>query len=83
MLISTTERAEQVSEIKNSIMNGGFSLTQLNGLVSFIHQVQVLAAKSSIAVGDEVYLVQKTKRTLGTVIKVNTKKAIVKLPQGK
>ena len=42
-----------------------------------------LQAKASINVGDQVYVVQKTKRTLGTVEKVNIKKAIVNLPEGR
>ena len=40
-------------------------------------------AKASINVGDHVYVIQKTKRTLGKVVKVNIKKAIVNLPQGR
>ena len=39
-------------------------------------------AKTSISIGDKVYVVQKTKKTLGTVTKINIKKAIVQLPQG-
>ena len=40
-------------------------------------------AKASISVGDEVFVVQKTKKTKGIVEKINIKKAIVTLPQGR
>ena len=42
-----------------------------------------MKAKASISVGDKVYVVQKTKKTLGIVEKVNIKKAIVSLPEGR
>ena len=42
-----------------------------------------MKAKASISVGDKVYVVQKTKKTLGVVEKVNIKKAIVTLPEGR
>jgi len=70
-------------EIKQAIKNGNFSLTELNELNAFTDSVKVLNAKSSIQVGDQVYVVQKTKKTLGEVVKVNIKKAIVQLPQGR
>lgn len=70
-------------EIKQAIKNGNFSLTELNELSAFTNSVKTLSAKSSIQVGDQVYVVQKTKRTLGEVVKVNIKKAIVELPQGR
>ena len=70
-------------EIKQAVKNGNFSLTELIELGAFLNSVKTLNAKSSIQVGDQVYVVQKTKRTLGEVVKVNVKKAIVELPQGR
>ena len=55
-------------EIKQAIKNGNFSLTELNELNAFTNSVKTLNAKSSIQVGDQVYVVQKTKKTLGEVI---------------
>ena len=45
--------------------------------------MKVAQAKSTIGIGDKVYVVQKTKRTLGEVVKVNIKKAIVTMPAPK
>tara|TARA_B100001094_G_scaffold259643_1_gene259864 strand:+ start:88 stop:339 length:252 start_codon:yes stop_codon:yes gene_type:complete len=70
-------------QIKQAVQNGNFKLAELNELNAFVNSVKVLNAKSSISVGDKVYVVQKTKRTLGVVEKVNIKKAIVTLPNGR
>ena len=63
--------------IRKEIM--GMDLSELNGLVDFIRDVQVMDAKSSLKVGQQVYVVQKTKRELGTITKINIKKAIVQI----
>jgi len=69
-------------DIKKAIQSGNFSLAELNELGAYISAVKVMNAKTSISIGDKVYVVQKTKKTLGTVTKINIKKAIVQLPQG-
>lgn len=71
-----------LQEIKLAIRNGNFSLSELNELSAYTQTIKVRSARDSIQVGDKVFVVQKTKRTLGTVTKVNIKKAIVELPQG-
>jgi len=62
--------------IKKEVMS--MSLTELNALTSFITEVKVLNAKASLSVGMDVYIVQKTKKTLGTITKINQKKCLVK-----
>jgi hypothetical protein len=66
-----------LQEIKLAIRNGNFSLSELNELSAYTNTIKTRSAKDSISVGDKVFVVQKTKRTLGTVTKVNIKKAIV------
>ena len=70
-------------EIKKAIQTGDFNLSELNELTAWVYSVKVQNAKAEISVGDEVYVVQKTKRTKGIVEKVNIKKAIVTLPEGR
>ena len=70
-------------EIKKAIQLGDFSLTELNELTTWVNSVKTQNAKAEISVGDQVYVVQKTKRTKGIVEKVNVKKAIVTLPEGR
>jgi hypothetical protein len=67
----------ELLEIKQAIQSGNFSLSELNELSAFTNSVKTLSAKASISVGDNVWVVQKTKRTPGVVTKVNVKKAIV------
>ena len=70
-------------EIKKAIQTGDFALSELNELNAWINSVKTQNAKAEISVGDQVYVVQQTKRTLGDVVKVNVKKAIVDLPRGR
>ena len=70
-------------EIKKAIQTGDFNLSEINELTAWVNSVKVQNAKAEISVGDEVYVVQKTKRTKGIVEKVNIKKAIVTLPEGR
>ena len=55
------------------------NLSQLNDLQSFIQDVKVINAKTQLSVGDRVCVVQKTKHTFGTIIKIKLKKAIVEI----
>ena len=62
--------------IKNEIRKLG-SLSELNELSSFISDCKTMLGKSSLSVGSDVFVVQKTKRTPGVITKMNIKKALV------
>jgi hypothetical protein len=66
-----------MKNIKSEIMK--LSLTELNELTSFINDVKVMNAKSSLSVGQKVYVVQKTKKTPGVITKINQSKCLVDL----
>ena len=53
------------------------SLTELNELSSFISDVKVMNAKSSLSVGQKVFVVQKTKKTPGVITKINQSRCVV------
>ena len=55
------------------------SLSELNELTSFISEMKTMLGKTSIKVGDKVWVVQKTKKTAGVVKKMNIKKAVVEM----
>lgn len=74
---------KKLDDIKSAISKGHFDLQQLNELRSFIVSVSTTNAKRSISVGDQVWVVQKTKREQGEVVKVNIKKAIVNMRGGR
>ena len=66
-----------VKKITNQLM--GLSITELNQIQKLISDIKVIKAKSGINVGDRVYVVQKTKKTPGTVRKINQTRAVVDL----
>ena len=68
-----------LNQIQKAIAAGDFTTTELNCLVQFVQGVKCRQAKSTISVGDSVFVVQKTKRTPGVVEKINIKKAIVSM----
>ena len=69
------------TKLKQELLNLN-SISELNEVMAFAKDAIAMKAKASISVGSEVYVVQKTKKTLGIVEKVNIKKALVKLPNG-
>ena len=54
--------------IRKEIMS--MDLSELNSLIDFIRDVQNMNAKSSLIEGAQVDVVQKTKRELGTLLKI-------------
>ena len=66
-------------QIQAAIAKGGFSLQELNDLSAFVNSVKTNSAKQSLSVGDQVWVVQKTKRTPGTIESIKVKKAIVNM----
>ena len=53
------------------------SLSELNDLSAFISDCKTMLGKSVLSVGSKVNVVQKTKKTLGVITKMNIKKAVV------
>lgn len=66
-------------QIQAAIAKGGFSLQELNDLSAFVNSVKTNSAKQTLSVGDQVWVVQKTKRTPGTIESIKVKKAIVNM----
>ena len=54
-------------------------MQELNDLSAFVNSVKTNSAKQSLSVGDSVWVVQKTKRTPGTIESIKVKKAIVNM----
>ena len=57
-------------------------VSELNEIISLCNEVKKLNAKASLTVGQKVYVVQKTKKTLGEIVKIKISRATVKLPEG-
>ena len=55
----------------------GLTVSELTQVQSMIQDIKTMKAKSALSVGARVYVVQKTKKTPGTVRKINQTRAIV------
>ena len=55
------------------------SLAELNDVSSFISDVKIMNAKASLSVGQNVFVVQKTKKTPGVITKIKLSKCLVDL----
>ena len=53
------------------------SLSELNDLSAFINECKTMLGKAAISVGSNVFVVQKTKKTPGTITKINQTKCVV------
>jgi hypothetical protein len=69
------------TKLKQELLNMN-SAQELNEVIEFARDIISMKTKASINVGTKVYVVQKTKKTLGEVTKVNIKNAVVMLPEG-
>ena len=67
----------KLSKINDQLM--GLSLTELNQVLDMVYDVKTLKAKSTLTVGANVFVVQKTKKTPGVIEKVNQTRAIVNM----
>ena len=66
-----------LNDIKQAVNRGNFTTSELQSLISYTRTVMETQTKATLNVGDNVYVVQKTKRTPGVITKVNIKRAIV------
>jgi len=63
------------NEMQKTLM--GMSVSELTELQQFASELKVMKNKSGLEVGQKVYVVQKTKKTPGTIRKINKTRAIV------
>ena len=57
----------------------GLSVSELSQVSRMIDSIKTLKSKSSLFVGQNVFVVQKTKKTPGVVEKINQTRALVKM----
>ena len=65
------------ADIKQAIQRGNFSTTELQSIIGYTRTVMETQTKATISVGDDVWVVQKTKRTPGVIKKVNINRCVV------
>ena len=74
---------KNVAEIAREINSNNLTVNQLNCLMDSIQSMIQSKARASLYVGQEVFIVQKTKRSLGRVEKINSTRCLVLTCQGK
>ena len=66
-----------LSKVTDQLM--GLTLSELTQVQSLIQEVKTMKAKAALSVGSNVFVVQKTKKTLDVIEKINQKKALVRM----
>ena len=66
-----------VQTIKKSMMT--MTQNELSEIIHYANQIKHFSATATFAVGQKVMVVQKTKSTPATIVKMNTKKAVVEM----
>ena len=74
--LNKTQKGANMDTLKNRIRKLD-NLSDLNELSEFINGCKFLLGKTKLRVGDNVWVVQKTKRTEGVITKTMVKKALV------
>ena len=66
-----------VAEIKLALMT--LNTSELTDVIDAAKELKTFKSKATLTVGQDVFVVQKTKRTAGVIVKINTKKAHVSM----
>jgi hypothetical protein len=72
-----------VAEMSKAINLANFSNTELSALISNIQSIKSSNAKLSLTEGADCFVIQKTKRTPGVIVKVNKTRCVVEMKGGK
>jgi len=67
----------ELTDIKQAML--ALDTADLNDIIDLAHDLKTLKGRTSLKVGQDVFVVQKTKRTAGVIVKINTKKAHVEM----
>ena len=67
----------ELTDIKQAML--ALDTADLNEIIDLAHELKTLKGRTSLKVGQNVWVVQKTKRTAGIIEKVNLKKAQVRM----
>lgn len=67
----------ELTDIRQAML--ALDAADLNEIIDLAHELKTLKGRVSLKVGQDVWVVQKTKRTAGIIEKVNLKKAQVRM----
>ena len=64
-----------LKKVSDQLMS--LTISELNTVQSMISDIKTMKAKSGLVVGGKVFVVQRTKKTLGVVEKINKTRAVI------
>jgi len=67
----------ELTDIRQAML--ALDTADLNEIIDLAHDLKTLKGRVSLKVGQNVFVVQKTKRTAGIIEKINQKKAQVRM----
>jgi hypothetical protein len=67
----------ELTNIKQAML--ALDTADLNDIIDLAHELKTLKGRANLKVGQDVWVVQKTKRTAGIIEKINQKKAQVRM----
>jgi hypothetical protein len=70
----------ELTDIRQAML--ALDTADLNEIIDLAHDLKTLKGRTSLKVGQDVWVVQKTKRTAGIIEKINQKKAQVRMLGG-
>ena len=70
----------ELTDIRQAML--ALDTVDLNEIIDLAHDLKTLKGRASLKVGQDVWVVQKTKRTAGIIEKINQKKAQVRMLGG-
>ena len=73
--MSNLVNQNHLKKVNDQLM--GLTMEELTQVQSMISDIKTMKAKSGLVVGGKVFVVQRTKKTLGVVEKINKTRAIV------
>ncbi len=69
-----------VMQIKNAMLK--MNQKELGQIIHYANSIKSISANATFSIGQKVMVVQKTKSTYATIVKMNPKKAIVEMNYG-
>jgi hypothetical protein len=66
-----------VQTIKNAMLT--MTQNELSEIIHYANQIKSISADATFSVGQKVMVIQKTKSTPATIVKMNTKKCVVEM----
>ena len=72
-------KQQAIASIMTTVSDSGLTAADIQQVISDLRNHIAVTTKSALVVGASVYVVQKTKKTLGQIIKINKTRCLVSM----